>query len=228
MSREQRMRVDAMVRRPIPTGPHPIEEMRAGFAALMAMMCVPEQVRSSPVTLGGRPGVLVESEQAGRPGTILYFHGGSFTLGSPETAMSLTANLVVRTGMRAFSLDYRLAPEHPFPAGLEDALAAYRDLLDAGNDPESIAFAGDSAGGGIAVGTCLMARDAAGQPEVDERDVSGQAGSPSAAAVTGRLRRHDRPSSPAAAGWHQRCSSTRGRGGRAGRRGLSCGSGSVV
>ena len=149
-----------MVRGPIPTGPRPIEEMRAGFAALMAMMRVPEQVRSSPVTLGGRPGVLVESEQAGRPGTILYFHGASFTLGSPETAMSLTANLVVRTGMRAFSLDYRLAPEHPFPAGLEDALAAYRDLLDAGNDPESIAFAGDSAGGGIAVGTCLMARDA--------------------------------------------------------------------
>jgi acetyl esterase/lipase len=142
MSREQRMRVDAMVRRPIPTGPRPIEEMRAGFAALMAMMCVPEQVRSSPVTLGGRPGVLVESEQAGRPGTILYFHGGSFTLGSPETAMSLTANLVVRTGMRAFSLDYRLAPEHPFPAGLEDALAAYRDLLDAGNDPESICVRG--------------------------------------------------------------------------------------
>jgi monoterpene epsilon-lactone hydrolase len=55
------MRVDAMVRRPIPTGPRPIEEMRAGFAAPMAMMRVPEQVRSSPVTLGGRPGVLVES-----------------------------------------------------------------------------------------------------------------------------------------------------------------------
>ena len=114
------MRVDAMVRRPIPTGRRPIEEMRAGFAALMAMMRVPEQVRSSPVTLGGRPGVLVEAPtQAGRPGTILYFHGVSFTPGSPETAMSLTANLVVRTGMRAFSLDYRLAPEHPFPAGLE-------------------------------------------------------------------------------------------------------------
>jgi monoterpene epsilon-lactone hydrolase len=160
MSREQRTRVDAMVRGPIPTGPRSIEEMRAGFAALMAMMRVPEQVRSGPVPLGGRPAVLVESELTGRPGTILYFHGGSFTLGSPETAMSLTANLVVRTGMRAFSLDYRLAPEHPFPAGLEDALAAYRDLLDAGLHAESIAFAGDSAGGGIAVGACLMARDA--------------------------------------------------------------------
>ena len=74
--------------------------------------CVPAR----SLWLGGRPGVLVESEQAGRPGTILYFHGGSFTLGSPETAMSLAANLVVRTGMRAFTLDYRLAPEHPFPA----------------------------------------------------------------------------------------------------------------
>ena len=133
--------------------------MRAGFVALMAMMRVPEQVRSRTVTLGGRPAVLVEPERAGRAGTILYFHGGSFTLGSPETAMSLTANLVVRTGMRAYSLDYRLAPEHPFPAGLEDALAAYRDLLDAGHAADSIAFAGDSAGGGIVVGTCLMARD---------------------------------------------------------------------
>ena len=93
MSREQRTRVDAMVRGPITSGPRPVEEMRARFAALMAMMRVPEQVRSSPVHLGGRLAVLVEPELTGRAGTILYFHGGSFTLGSPETAMSLTANL---------------------------------------------------------------------------------------------------------------------------------------
>jgi monoterpene epsilon-lactone hydrolase len=104
--------------------------------------------------------VLVEPEQAAHPGTILYFHGGSYVLGSPNTAMSLTANLVSRTSIRSVSLDYRLAPEHPFPAALDDALAAYRALLDNGVEATSIAFAGDSAGGGIAVSTCLMAREA--------------------------------------------------------------------
>lgn len=74
--------------------------------------------------------------------------------------MSLTANLVVRTGIRAISVDYRLASEHPFPAGINDAVAVYRALLDDGEDPRSIAFAGDSAGGGIAVGACLLERDA--------------------------------------------------------------------
>ncbi|WP_262413493.1 alpha/beta hydrolase [Actinacidiphila acidipaludis] len=74
--------------------------------------------------------------------------------------MSLTGNLVTKTGFRAFSLDYRLAPEHPFPAAIEDGLSAYRALLDSGEEPSAIAFAGDSAGGGLTVTTCLAARDA--------------------------------------------------------------------
>ena len=160
MSREQRAKIDAMLRQSQPEGPPTVEAIRVRFAALMATMIVPDQLRTTPVTLGARPALLVEPTDGPRPGTILYFHGGSNMFGSPETALSLTGNLVARTGLRALSVDYRLAPEHPFPAGIEDALSAYRALLDRGEDPSAIAFAGDSAGGGHAVTTCLAARDA--------------------------------------------------------------------
>jgi epsilon-lactone hydrolase len=161
MSRQQRADVDAMLRKGRKGfATEPVEKMREDFAALMGLFPVPP-VRASDLTLAGRPAVLVQPE-AGvtRPGTILYFHGGSFALGSPRTAMGLTAGLVTRTGMRAISLDYRLAPEHRFPAGIQDCLAAYRALLDEGTDASSIAFAGDSAGGGLTITTTLAARDA--------------------------------------------------------------------
>lgn len=162
MSREQRAKIDAMLRQlPKSDSPPPVEEFRAGFAAMMAEMIVPDGIATAETVLGARRVLLVEPLGRKNAGTILYFHGGSFVVGSPETALSLTANLVVRTGFRAFSLDYRLAPEHPFPAAIDDAVAAYRALLDAGES--DIAFAGDSAGGGLAVTTCLAAR-AAGLP----------------------------------------------------------------
>ncbi|MFD9889386.1 alpha/beta hydrolase [Amycolatopsis sp. NPDC059027] len=166
MSKEQRAKIDAMLRQPRPEGPRSVEEIRAGFRALMAGMLVPAGIRTRTETLGDRPAVLVEpaddakARTTAKAGTILYFHGGGFVYGSPETAMSLTGNLVAKTGFRAFSLDYRLAPEHPFPAAIEDTLSAYRALLDSGEDPSAIAFAGDSAGGGLTVTTCLAARDA--------------------------------------------------------------------
>ncbi|MHB6904227.1 alpha/beta hydrolase [Streptomyces sp. CB02959] len=169
MSREQRIRVDEILRQPAPEGPRSVEEIRAGFRQLMAQMIVPHHsIRTAPTTLGDRPALRVEpSEAPGRgpdggpgTGTILYFHGGGWVFGSPETALSLTGNLVARTGLGAYSPDYRLAPEHPFPAAIEDTLSAYRALLDRGEDPSAIVFAGDSAGGGLAVTTCLAARDA--------------------------------------------------------------------
>lgn len=164
MSREQRAKIDAMLRRlPPPESPPSVEEMRTGFAAMMATMIVPDGIETAEAVLGSRRALLVEPTGDRRTGTILYFHGGSYVVGSPETALSLTGNLVTRTGLRAFSLDYRLAPEHPFPAAIDDAVAAYRALLDAGEDPATIAFAGDSAGGGLTVTTCLAAR-AAGLP----------------------------------------------------------------
>ncbi|MFD5466473.1 alpha/beta hydrolase [Kitasatospora sp. NPDC127059] len=191
MSREQRSRIDAMLRQPRAAGqsgpegqsgaeaksgaagPPSVEEIRAGFRQLMAGMIVPhDSIRTAPTVLGDRPALRVEprggadnvaergSDGGPGAGTILYFHGGGWVFGSPETALSLTGNLVARTGLGAYSLDYRLAPEHPFPAAIEDCLSAYRALLDQGEDPSEIVFAGDSAGGGLAVTTCLAARDA--------------------------------------------------------------------
>jgi len=161
MSRQQRQELATELgQAPAPAEATTIEEARAGFEALMGTFEIPNGVRQALTNLAGRPAVLVEPEGTAGPGTILYFHGGSYSQGSPQTAMALTANLVRRTGIRAISVDYRLAPEHPFPAGVEDCFAAYRSLLEDGVEPDSIVLAGESAGGGLAVSTCLMARDA--------------------------------------------------------------------
>jgi epsilon-lactone hydrolase len=92
--------------------------------------------------------------------TILYLHGGGYYFCSPKSHRSLVFQLAVRSSARTFSLDYRLAPEHPFPAALDDALAAYRRLLADATPPDSIVVAGDSAGGGLALALLVALRDA--------------------------------------------------------------------
>lgn len=158
MSKSQRAEVDAILRQPRPV-PRNLEEMRAGYAATQTRMPVPDGIRTSEASLGDRRALVVEPTAGQRPGTILYFHGGAWSLGSPETALSLTAALVTRTGMRALSVDYRLAPENPYPAAVDDGANAYQALLDSGADPARIALVGDSAGGSLAVTTALRARD---------------------------------------------------------------------
>ena len=98
---------------------------------------------------------------AGRgPGrTLLYLHGGGYYFCSTKTHRPLVFGLTKRAGVRSFSLDYRLAPENRFPAALDDALAAYRQLLALGTPPESIVLGGDSAGGGLALATLVALRD---------------------------------------------------------------------
>jgi monoterpene epsilon-lactone hydrolase len=160
MSNVQRERLDEQLRG---TGVGPelsIEETRENFAKMMNGMPVPEGIRTEETSLGGRPALRVSPDAAAGAGTLLYFHGGSHVVGSPRTALGLTAGLVVRTGITGISLDYRLAPEHPFPADVEDVVAAYRELLDQGHAPGSIAFAGDSAGGGLTITGALAAREA--------------------------------------------------------------------
>jgi acetyl esterase/lipase len=127
---------------------------------MMNSLPVPDGISVSETSLAGRPALHVSSDAGAESGTLLYLHGGSHVVGSPRTALGLTGALVVRTGMASISLDYRLAPEHPFPADVQDVVAAYRELLEQGRPPESIAFAGDSAGGGLTIAGALAARDA--------------------------------------------------------------------
>jgi monoterpene epsilon-lactone hydrolase len=97
---------------------------------------------------------------AARAPTILYFHGGGYYFCSPQSHRALVFGLATRAMAPTFSLDYRLAPEHRFPAALNDAMAAYRDLVAGGTPPESIVIAGDSAGGGLALAALVALRDA--------------------------------------------------------------------
>lgn len=90
---------------------------------------------------------------------ILYLHGGAYFAGSPATHRAITSRLARDCGAIVHALDYRLAPEYPFPAALDDALAGYRALLASGQPPEKIVLVGDSAGGGLALATALAARE---------------------------------------------------------------------
>lgn len=138
-----------------------IDQLRSSFAGLMTTFEGPRGVVSDEIWIAGQRALRFSPEQGvRRPGTILYLHGGAFLMGSPETAGALTAELVTRCGLEAVSPEYRLAPENPFPAALDDAIAVYRELLERGVSPRSIAFVGDSAGGNLAIITALAARDA--------------------------------------------------------------------
>lgn len=102
--------------------------------------------------LGGRPTERIDVAAGPVAGAVLYLHGGGYTVGSPASHRSLAAHLARHTGRPVYLLDYRLAPEHPFPAALEDTLAAFAALTAAeGHAPGSIVLAGDSAGGAIAL-----------------------------------------------------------------------------
>jgi acetyl esterase/lipase len=105
----------------------------------------------------------IEPSHAARWRCILYLHGGGYTAMSPRTHRSLTSRLATWSDASLFALDYRLAPEHPFPAAVDDAVAAYRALIAAGMHASRIAVAGDSAGGGLALALLLVLRDAGDQ-----------------------------------------------------------------
>src|SRR3954447_6442367 len=160
MSKEQKLALDGVLRQGGLDLQADVAKLRASFNELMARVPAPDDVRQSPTTIGGASGIEVTARGADADRVILYFHGGVYVIGSAATSVSLVAELARRTGARVITLDYRLAPEHPYPAAVDDAQDAYRGLLEQGVDPGQIALAGESAGGGLAVATLLGLRDA--------------------------------------------------------------------
>lgn len=135
-------------------------DLRANVAALVrGMPRPPRGVTVTKTSAGGVPAEWVAAPEAVEGRTILYFHGGGYASGSPDSVRDLVWRLSAAARARVLVLDYRLAPEHPFPAAIEDGTSAYRHLLSTGVAPASIAFAGDSAGGGLALGTLVRLRD---------------------------------------------------------------------
>jgi acetyl esterase/lipase len=137
--------------------------LRAAQEALPANVPLAGQVTFEPVTLGGIPCEWCVPRGRSPARTIVYLHGGGFVIGSLAGFRDLLSRLALGADARVLGVDYRLAPEHPFPAQQQDCLAATRAVLAAGADPAQLALAGDSAGGALTVATLCALRDA-GEP----------------------------------------------------------------
>jgi len=137
----------------------PVEETRAYFDAMLAGMPVAADLTFTPGTLANLPALHTSSPGAAEDAVLLYLHGGAYISGNPQGYRGLAAELARATGARGIALDYRLAPEHPFPAALDDAVAGYEALLARGFAPGRMVLAGDSAGGGLTAATLVALRD---------------------------------------------------------------------
>ncbi len=139
-----------------------IEDSRTGFEQLAQQIGGNTEADVTSVDADGVPAEWVAAHNASDDSAILYLHGGGYAIGSVETHRELAARISQSTGSRVLTIDYRMAPENPFPAAVEDATNAYRWLLGQGVNPRQMAIAGDSAGGGLAVATLVSLRDAGG------------------------------------------------------------------
>jgi epsilon-lactone hydrolase len=159
VSIEQRETLDAILRQsafPVGSG---VEEQRRHLRELVSAQPLPSDVNVIAATLGGVPVAEITVDGVEPRHVVLYFHGGVYVIGDAFLAAELASQVGRRMQAKVISVDYRLAPEHPYPAAVDDALAAYEVLLQSGIAPADIVFAGESAGGGLAVATLVNARD---------------------------------------------------------------------
>jgi epsilon-lactone hydrolase len=160
MSRQQQRELIATLRQGQLDFRADVATLRVALNDVMARIPVANDVHHVPTTIGGVNAVDVTIRGIDTANTILYFHGGVYVIGSAAQSVPLVSDLARRAHAKVVTVDYRLAPEHPYPAAVDDARAAYEGLLAQGVDAAQIALAGESAGGGLAVATLLALRDA--------------------------------------------------------------------
>ncbi|WP_194906723.1 alpha/beta hydrolase [Catenulispora rubra] len=161
MTQQQREALDAIFRNgPLDIGGDPAAQ-REVFTGMLTSRPLPDDVILTPSVIGGVPVLEIGIDGVDPVGTLVWFHGGFYVLGSPRTSAALASDVARRTGMKVISVDYRLAPEHPYPAALDDAVAVYRAILAAaeGRDLGRLAVVGESAGAGLAAALLIAARD---------------------------------------------------------------------
>jgi len=159
VSTEQRENLDAILRQSAFPFDSDVSEQRRLLRELASAQPLPPGVAVIAAALGGVPTAEITIDGIEPRHVVLYFHGGVYVIGDAFQAAGLASQVGRRTGAKVISVDYRLAPEHPYPAAIDDALAAYQALLEGGTAPSDIALAGESAGGGLAVATLVNARD---------------------------------------------------------------------
>lgn len=137
-----------------------VSVLREAMEAMMGAMENPAGMQSEAISAGGVPAEWVFFPDSDSSRALLYLHGGGYAIGSVATHRALAGRLSRELGCRVLVLDYRLAPEHPHPAAVEDAVTACRFLRESGIPPERTVVAGDSAGGGLAIATLIALRDA--------------------------------------------------------------------
>ncbi len=159
MSIEQRENLEAILRQSAFPDDADVNEQRRALRELLSAQPLPADVTVTAAELGGVPTAEITVDGVEPRHVVLYFHGGVYVMGDAALAADLASQVGRRTDAKVISVDYRLAPEHPYPAAVDDALAAYEALLDNGNAPSDIVLAGESAGGALAVATLVNARD---------------------------------------------------------------------
>src|SRR6266576_1059387 len=159
LSAEQQEVLDAILRQSAFPAGSDVSEQRRLLRELLSAQPLPADVTVTAAALGGVPTAEITVDGVEPRHVVLYFHGGVYVMGDAFQAAGLAAQVGRRTRAKVISVDYRLVPEHPYPAAVDDALAAYAALLHNGTAPSDIVLAGESAGGALAVATLVNARD---------------------------------------------------------------------